>query len=163
MTSFYDKFKTDENAEKGAGVTLNYGEMGKIIIHRAGGSNRKFANLLEKRMKPYTRQMQAGTMDEDLARSIMVEVYAKTVIIGWDGVKDRDGSELPFTEENVIRLMTDLPDLFRDIQSAAGDRSLFLADAQEAAEGNSPTPSAGASGGEVRKNGSSSKPLTADT
>lgn len=136
MTSFYDKFQTDTNYETGEGVVLNYGELGKIRIHRAGGRNTRFQNLRQARFKPYTRQLQNDTMDESVARQIAIEVYAKTVIVGWDGVKDRDGSDLPFTEENVIRLMTDLPDLFRDIQTAAEDRSMFLADQHKAAEGN---------------------------
>jgi hypothetical protein len=134
--SFYTKFQTDTDAETGEGVVLNYGELGKIRIHRAGGRNRRFTNLRQAKFKPYTRQLQNDTMDEDVARAIAIEVYAKTVIVGWDGVKGRDGNYLPFNEENVITLMTDLPDLFRDVQAAADDRSLFLADADKAAEGN---------------------------
>lgn len=134
--SLYAAFQTSENSEKGEGIVLNYGDYGKFRIHRAGGANRRFGTLFQAKMKPYTRQLQTDTMDEDLAREISIEVYAKTVVIGWEGVVGRDGDELPFSEENCVQLLTDLPDLFRDIQAAAQDRSLFLAEAQKAAEGN---------------------------
>jgi len=49
----------------------------------------------------------------------MAEVYAETVLLGWTGVADENGTPLPFTKENCVKLLTDLPDLFRDIQEQA--------------------------------------------
>jgi hypothetical protein len=152
--SLYKKFATDENAEAGEGIVLDYGDGVKIRIHRAGGGNKAFARILEAKTKPYRRQIDNGTIDQDVMRRLMAEIYAKSVIIGWEGVTDEDDHPLAFTEENVVKVLLDLPDLFRDIQEAASNAALFRADANAAVEGNSSTPSGGASGGASKKAGS---------
>ncbi|MCQ8781722.1 hypothetical protein [Mangrovibrevibacter kandeliae] len=134
--NLYEQFSTDQDAESGRGISLRYGEGINITIHRAGGANRKFLRRYEAKTKPYTRQIQNGTMDEEVSRQLMAELYAETVIVGWEGVTDREGNPLQFNVENATKLLLDLPELFRDIQGAAQDRSLFLADAAEAVEGN---------------------------
>lgn len=145
MTSFYDRFKTDQKAEADEGVILDYGSAGKIRIHRAGGQNRKFTDLAKARMKPYTRQLQAGTLDDAVSKKLLVELYADAVVVGWEGVHDRNGDIMEFNRANVIQLFTDLPDLFTDVQAAAADHSLFLSSLQEDIAGNSQTPSDGTS------------------
>lgn len=133
VDTLYSKFGTSKDAESGAGVDLDYGKMGKFRIHRAGGSNARYKNFAQAKMKPYNRQIQAGTMDDDVATKLMVEIFAKTVIVGWAGVKDRDGKDLPFSVDNAIQLFTDLPDLFSDIRAAALDHQTFMAEEKEIA------------------------------
>lgn len=140
MTSFYEKFKTDKKAEAQDGIWLDYGAAGRIRIHRAGGANQRFSELAKARLKPYTRQMQMGTLDPKLSQDIMIGMYADAVIVEWDGVKGESGELLEFNRENVVKLLTDLPDLFGDIQTAAQDHSLFLASVQEEISGNSQPP-----------------------
>lgn len=134
--SLYSQFKTDGNVEN-EGVVLEYGinKAGKTIsirIARAGGANTKFAKLMEYKVKPYRRQIQNESMDPALAEKIAKEVYAETVVLGWENVEDEHGKELEFTVENVIKLFTDLPDLYTDIQSQAQRTALFRADVLEA-------------------------------
>lgn len=121
----YKTFKTDETIEATDGVTLDYGEAGKFTIHRAGGSNQKFKNYANAKMKPYTRQIQQGTMDDKVAAELNAEIFARTVIVGWEGVTGPDDQPLAFTHDNCKQLLIDLPDLFQDIQKAAQDASLF--------------------------------------
>lgn len=124
MASPYELFKTDEKAELDEGVILDYGEF-NIRIARAGGSNKKFGKLLNVRLKPHRRQMETDTMDDAVATRIMVETYADSIILGWNNVKDASGADMEYNRENVIKLFTDLPDLFRDVQSQAGQVALF--------------------------------------
>jgi len=130
--SFYETFSTNENLEAGEGVDLDYGKSGVITIHRAGGENKKFARVLNAKMKPYRRQLQNGTMDDAVAEKLMAETYAEAVIIGWKGVKGRDGKDMPFTKENVVKLLTDLPELFKDIQDQANTVANFRKEEIEA-------------------------------
>ena len=127
--NIYKKFRTDEKLET-KGIELNYGDNSKglpilIRIARAGGDNIQFTKTLEKRTKPFRRQLQLDTMDEKVAKKLMLEVYADSVILGWSGVEDADNNDIPFTRENCIKVMTDLPDLFADIQEQAGKAALF--------------------------------------
>ena len=124
MATPYEMFKTDPKIEVEQGVVLDYGEF-KIRIARAGGSNKRFERLLRARMKPHRRQFETDTLPEEVATKLMTGVYADAVVLGWEGVKDEDGKTLAFNRENVIKLFTDLPDLFRDVQAQAGLVSLF--------------------------------------
>jgi hypothetical protein len=117
-------FGTDKAVETSQGITLDYGDF-QIKIARAGGSNKKFARILTTRLKPYRRQMDTDTMDEGIAQKIMIETYADSVILGWTGVKDSEGNDMEFNRENVIKLFTDLPDLFMDVRSQSDKMALF--------------------------------------
>lgn len=145
MASLYDLFKTDEQAETQDGIVLDYGAAGRIRIVRAGGANKRFAQALNSKLRPYQRQLASDTMDEGLAARLMAEVYADTVIIGWEGVADADGAELPYCRANVVKLLTDLPELFRDIQSQAVAAANFRAAELETGVKNSGAVSAGSS------------------
>jgi hypothetical protein len=127
--SLYKSFKADSTLEK-TGVALLYGTNSKgasieITIARAGGANKQYSKTLEHKTKPYRRMIQAGTMDQKVGEQIMREVYAETVILGWKNVEDEDGNELEFTKENVVKVLNDLPDLFRDIQEQANSLAVF--------------------------------------
>ena len=151
--NLYETFATDKDAENGKGIVLRYGEKTSISIHRAGGANQRFLKRYEAKMKPYTRQVQTNTMDEELSRRLTAELYAETVLVGWEGVTDEAGNPLEFNVENATKVLLDLPDLFNDIRSAANDRTLFRAEAQEAAVGNSLTASGGSSAGASNSTG----------
>ena len=133
--SLYSQFKTDKNIEK-EGIVLNYGKNSKgadieIRIARAGGANVQYAKLLEAKTKPYRRQIQNETLDNDVAEKITKEVYAKAVVLGWSGVEDENGKELEFSFENCMKLFDDLPDLWTDIQQQSTKAALFRADILE--------------------------------
>jgi hypothetical protein len=147
MNSPYTIFKTDKGMESDKGITLDYGDF-KIQIARAGGANKKFSRLLTSRMKPYKRQMDTDTMDESVATKIMVESYTDAVILGWasknedgkfvEGIHNQDGDIVDYNRENVIETLTNLPDLFRDIQSQADKISNFRIEEIEDIVKNSP-------------------------
>ena len=133
--SLYSQFKTDKTIEKD-GIVLEYGMNSKkkiigIRIARAGGANVQYSKLLEAKIKPYRRQIQNETLDNDIADKITKEVYAQTVVLGWENVEDENGEELEFSVANCIKLFTDLPELWFDIQQQATRASLFRAEILE--------------------------------
>lgn len=133
--SLYSQFKTDKNIEKD-GIVLEYGMNSKkkiigIRIARAGGANVQYSKLLEAKIKPYRRQIQNETLDNDIADKITKEVYAQTIVLGWENVEDENGEELEFSVANCIKLFTDLPELWSDIQQQATRASLFRAEILE--------------------------------
>lgn len=121
----YELFKTDSNMEA-AGIDLDYGDF-SIRISRAGGANQKYLKLLGERMKPHRRRIENGTLDNAVAERLLAEVYADSVILGWTNITDADGQALPFNRDNCVRLLLDLPELFRDIQEQAGRVANFRA------------------------------------
>lgn len=143
MASLYKTFSLDENLEQ-SGILINYGDV-RFRIARAGGSNNKFRRLLQGKLKPYRRQIDNDTMDDSVSERLLLEVYAESVILGWETkVVAEDGSEkwepwvegpggehLDFTRDNCIRVLADLPELFRDIRSMADKAANFRKEEEE--------------------------------
>ena len=109
-------FHTDEVAEKeGFELEVFDGDVViKIMLARAGGANKKFAARLEARMKPYKRKAEAGQLEESISEDILVRTIAETLILGWVGISDEDGEEVPYTTDNAVELLKALPNL-RDL------------------------------------------------
>lgn len=131
----YDLFKNNENLESGQGVTIEYPGF-SITIHRAGGSNKRFAQILSAKMKPYRHQYERGILDDETSKRILLESYAEGVVVGWKGVTDSEGKAMAFNKENVVKLFSDLPDLFNDIKQQASDFALFKEEQEKADEKN---------------------------
>lgn len=127
--SLYKQFKTDSKIES-QGVILDYGLNSKgdhirIKVARAGGSNIRFAKTMAAKVKPYRRQIQNDTLDVSVMQDILKEVYAEAVVIGWEGVEDEDGKSMAYSPAAAVKLFTDLPDLFADIQEQAQQVALY--------------------------------------
>jgi hypothetical protein len=131
----YDQFKQDEILEKN-GLTLDLGSAGRFKIARAGGANQSFTKEFIRLTKPYRRAIQTETMDEETSRVILREAFSKHIILGWEGVTGPDGEVLPFTRENCLKLLADLPQLFEEIRRAAEDASLYRAQTLKVDAGN---------------------------
>jgi hypothetical protein len=127
----YAMFATDTSLEK-TGIELQYGSI-VIRIARAGGGNAKFNRVLEAKVKPVRRMIQTETLPPDQLEALMREVYADSVILGWSGVTDAEGKTLEFTKPNVIKVLSELPDLFEDIKAQANKAALFRKEELDAA------------------------------
>lgn len=148
--NIYGAFKTDKGLER-AGVLLDYGQF-RVRIARAGGSNKSYQRLLEAKLRPYQRAIKTETIDPDLAEDIVREVYAKTVVLGWETkVEDKTAPEgykwqsklqttagelVAPTPEAIAALFKELPDLFADIQEQSTKAAVFREAINEANAGN---------------------------
>ena len=146
----YDQFETDTSLET-QGIWIDYGDF-RVLIARAGGSNKRYLSYTETKTKPFRRAIQAGTMTEERSRSLLYDIYAKTIILDWqisEGVDDegntiwkkgihaKDGGILEVNVENVMQTFRNLPSLFQDLQQAAEGISLFRKEEMEADAKNS--------------------------
>lgn len=130
----YAMFGTDKNAEK-AGIILDYDTF-EIRIARAGGSNVKYTKTLDAISKPHRRAIANETIAPETVKRIFREVYAKSVVLGWKNMVDRQGNVIPFNVANCIRVFEDLDDLFLDVQEQAQKAALFKSDIVEGDLGN---------------------------
>lgn len=132
----YDEYETNTALEE-SGTKRTYGDF-YLILARAGGANKKYSRILKRKTEPMRRAIEIGKLPDDEAIRIMIEVYAEAVVLGWGGpgMVNRDGTPLEFTKENVIRVFTDLPDLFAQVQKDAGEPDVFKAEGRAADAGN---------------------------
>lgn len=135
MANPYEIFGTDKNLESGNGVTIQYPGF-SVTIHRAGGANKRFASVLRQKMKPHQHKFERGLLDDETSEKILIETYAESVVIGWKGVTDSEGEEIPFTTANVVKLLTELPELFADIKAQATNAANFREQVEQAEEKN---------------------------
>lgn len=126
-------FKTDKGLEQ-EGIWIDYGDF-RIKISRAGPSNKKFKRAFEAAMKPHRRAMANDTLSDKVADRVTQQVWAETIVMGWDSPLGGDvipygDGELKFNAENCVKLFQDLPDLFVDIREQSTKLGLFVADAE---------------------------------
>lgn len=138
--NLYKQFQTSADLEK-RGIYLAYGENSagapiRFLIARAGGANDAFMKAMEAKVKPLRRQIQNETLELAQIEKLTMEVYCRTVVLGWENVEDANGNPLTFSYENALKLFTDLPDLYKDIQEQAQRSALFRAGLLEADAGN---------------------------
>ncbi len=130
--SIYELFETDSTMEQ-QGVVVDFGPYGRFKVARASGNNIKYAQSFQKHNRPYQKMQRRGTMPEELARQVLAKVYAESILLDWEGVIGRDGKNIPFSKENAIKVMLDLPDLFTQIiaesQNAESYRKEYVEDA----------------------------------
>lgn len=111
--SIFDLFSTNVQFETD-GIWIDYGSYGRVKIARAGGKNRAFRSLMERRLRPYRSAMNMGTMDEQVLERITRECFAETVVLDWEFLGP-DGEPLPFSKEKCVELFEALPDFFTEV------------------------------------------------
>ena len=142
--NMYSQFKTNEDLEQ-SGIVIDYGDF-RVTIARAGGANKRFAKLLEARTKPFRRALQTETMDPDKALEILRRVFSEMVVLNWEtkidgkfkvGIEAPEGDKLlSFNANNIEQTLTNLPELFADLQEQSTKVALFRETIREESAGN---------------------------
>ena len=133
MSSPFKTFGTS-NALEISGVWLNFGGF-EIKVARAGPLNQRYTVANEKNFEPHRRAAEVGALRESDAIEALAKTYADTIILGWrtknedgsyrDTIDGEDGAPLEFNRENVIMVMTALPDFFAKLRQHAQDYQTF--------------------------------------
>lgn len=127
--NLFKQFATDPQAEKdGIRFEIGVNSQGETIafqIARAGGQNVRYVKAIEAKTKPYRMQIQAGTIDPEIAARLMRDVFAESVVIGWEGVEDENGQLLTYSPEAAATLFEQLPELYALLQEQAQNVALY--------------------------------------
>jgi len=127
--SIYDLMNTDSSLETN-GVWVSYGDYGRFLIARAGGSNARYLTAMLSKTKQYRKQLQVqmNSPDKatiDLMRSINIQLMAECILLNWEGVVDRLGAPLPYSKEAALQLLQDLPELYDSLQAQSTEMANF--------------------------------------
>lgn len=130
-------FKTDKTAEVegiwiDVAVNDHNGNPIRIKLSRMSSSNKRYTKQLNAVTKPHQAAIQNDAMDNDLARKMLQEVFADTILLGWENLPkseltgdDKDTEELEFNRDNAIALFTEMPDLYDDWEARANKAAAF--------------------------------------
>jgi hypothetical protein len=128
FANVYGTFGVDPVLEQ-QGVILRYelenGQKVLFKIKRAGTRNAEWRKLYNEIMKPHEEKTLNGEMSEDESKTRLSQVYARSVVVDWQGVQNSDGEEVPFSVESCMELFQFLPELFLLIIRDSNDRSNF--------------------------------------
>lgn len=135
MANLYKEYGTDKNLEQNGFLYVHEPATETesaqcFVLARAGGSNVRFMKVVDRLYRPH-RKRGLDKMPISVQRDLMVAAFAESIVQDWEGVQDRDGSDIPFSIDNVKKVFTDLPDLFDIIQEQATELTNFLAEEVE--------------------------------
>jgi hypothetical protein len=123
--SLYKQFATNSEKEmEGVEVQMTEaenedGSIPTFVVSRMGKSNKRYSKALEAATRPYRRQIELGTMNNDKAEEIFMGVFVDTVLKGWKNVRDESGADMPFTKQTATKLFKDLPEVYERLQEEA--------------------------------------------
>lgn len=123
--SLYKQFATNTEKEiEGIEVQMTEaenddGSVPTFVVSRMGKSNKRYSKALEAATRPYRRQIELGTMNNDKAEEIFLGVFVDTVLKGWKNVRDENGAEMPFSKQTATKLFKDLPEVYERLQEEA--------------------------------------------
>lgn len=142
MSRFRDRYETDKTAEN-EGVWVDYGDGIQVKIRRVNcARSREYRRTLE---KPYAKMMRSGDLPDSLSEELLNKQIAGVLVVDWKGVEDprapapAEGEKptmLPFSQENVMFMITEYPDFREDILAASMEKATYQKAALKEAEGN---------------------------
>lgn len=126
----WDQFETSASLEQ-EGVWLDFGSY-RVKVARAGGANKRYTALIDVRMRPHRRQIEKGTLGEEFGKKLIMDCFAETVVLDWEGMVDSDRvTPLPFSADNVKMIFTALPNFYEEIMAACTDIANFRSESLE--------------------------------
>lgn len=129
--SLYKNWSTDSKLEaEGVEIPFDANDDGTIptfIVSRMSDSNIEYTKALRRATDPYKRQIDLKTLSPELDAQIFREVFCSTIVRGWSNIQDGDGNVIPYSKAAAIKLFTDLPDLYKELQVQASAMATFRA------------------------------------
>lgn len=138
MSGLHKQFKTN-SVKESEGVEIEFheaqnedGSVPTFVISRMGKTNKAYSKALEAATRPYRRQVELGTLKNEVAESLFMGVFVDNVLKGWKNVQDENGKELTYSKDAAIALLTELPDVYDRLQEEAKLASNFRDSALDA-------------------------------
>ena len=96
----------------------------------ASESNRDYFNALLRKTSAKGKRLQKKVFTAEMLKDAREEdriMYAKHILKGWEGITDKEGNDVPFTEGEALGFLSSLPDwIFDEIRAFASDIQNFI-------------------------------------
>jgi len=116
-------FGTNKEKET-EGTFIPIGGGVEIKMKRAGANNKDFAFDQAKMLRPFSKQISAGTIDTDVLVNINITLFSRHIVTDWKGITE-DGKPVKFSKEKFLEYAKAYPDFFNEIFAAAHDMQNF--------------------------------------
>jgi len=95
----------------------------KLLIARA--NNTRFRAIFKRLSKPFSREIEKGTIGEADSESILCESLSKGILFGWKNFIV-NGEEIEYTQDTAQQLMVNDPDCRQYVQEYSQDLDNYL-------------------------------------
>lgn len=135
--SIFDLIETDDAAsENGRWFTDIFAPGDGISVKLRRLQSKKSANYRSLLMKKYQRYSKGGEYPPEIEERMLIEQMAGCIIVDWNGILDRDGKEIPFSQ-NAALLLAKHQDFRVPLVQRAMSADNFRVEARKEVEGNS--------------------------
>lgn len=135
--SIFDEFETDDNALENGKWFEDVGRAGsgirvklRSIQSKASMKSRQALNA------KYRKFEKKGVHTDQMNERIINEQMADSVIVGWDGIRDRDGKAIEWSKEAALALLNKLPQFRNTLLQLSATMDNFHPEVIEEAVGN---------------------------
>ena len=132
--NIYKEYETDQTAEV-EGIKYELRDGVHLLLARAGGANIDGRRAIERALSPFKghggNPATGKPADSPAGQAALAAVVAKHIILGWDGIADKDGKKITYSVANATKLLNDLPELTNEITAVAMDMRNFQREAIE--------------------------------
>lgn len=91
-----------------------------LTVRPAHRVNRDFLNEMIATAKDPSRAVAKGSTDDEMLDQIResdIDIFARCIVTGWEGVVDSNGDEVEFAEDHVRQFLAAIPaDMFDDLR-----------------------------------------------
>ena len=129
----YEQYAFDAELAE-TGVWFPFGGGSKLRIARR--DNPRYREALRALSKGKERLIQLKSISEDDLHEMCMRGLARGILLDWEGLT-RKGEPLPYSEDNAVMLLTDLPGFREQVESCSEDIVVFRTEDEEDAEKNS--------------------------
>jgi len=143
---FEKAFATDDKLEQ-EGRWFPVGEGAECLIARTG--NTRYREMLRNKLGVYEQSLQQRLLDDETADVMLIEVMAKTVLLGWKGF-EMEGVDVPYSVPNAIEYLTKYKEFRNFVAKNADNMQAYKKHDSEENRGNLPTESDGSLSGETK-------------
>lgn len=128
------KLKTDDQKSKnGVWVTVHAGF--RMLIARI--NNPKYREYIRQRGRALQRQIRRGLLDNDEMEKLTKDAISLHVLLGWEGLEDEDGKQIPYSPQKARALFDSHEELYDMVLEYANDAETFKQEDDEKLQGNS--------------------------
>lgn len=132
VVDLFAAFATDRAAEKD-GVYTQLPKCGNLEFKIAREGNPEYQKLLQVAVKRNKSTLQSGgEAAKNKSDEIMIDVVAKSILVGWKDMVPFKGEKLPYSVDNAKKLLA-MPDFMEAVMDFAKSMDNFLVE-KEAAE-----------------------------
>lgn len=142
-----DKIKSDLQKEN-EGVWIDF-EVG-IRLKIARARNPAYRELMRKLTEPYRKTIREGGMELEQLEDLLRQVRAKTILLNWENIEDKEGNTIKYSSEQALEFFKDLElrDFYTFVILQSENMENFKKELMKESEKNSLTSSDGSSTGE---------------